>query len=68
VTIDGETFPGLCCPKNGLFWPWGKAQNRIENGEGDNVLHYYQILIGVPPQNLFSQPAKKSLWKRLVGL
>lgn len=68
VTIDGETLPGLSCPKNGLFWPWGKAQNRIENGEEDNVWQYYQILIGIPPQNLFTQTAKKSLWKRLIGL
>ena len=27
------------------FWPWGKVQNRIENGEEDNVQWYYYNLV-----------------------
>lgn len=44
-TIEEQTFPGLSCTTNGKqFWPWIKAQKRIENGDEDNVWHYYQSL------------------------
>jgi hypothetical protein len=46
ITLHGQTFPGLkASGAAGLFWPWGRAQNRIRNGEEDNVWHYYQILV-----------------------
>ena len=40
----------------GLFWPWGKAQNRLVNGEEDNLWAYYQVAllasVGKGPQPL----------------
>lgn len=46
ITLEGETYPGLQCSKRGQnFWPWLKALKRIENGDEDNVWHYYQILL-----------------------
>src|SRR5262245_11676365 len=44
VTLDGKRFPGMQHATGNLFWPWGKAQNRIMNGSADNLLHYYQYL------------------------
>jgi hypothetical protein len=45
-TWDGESFPGLQSKKNpNNFWPWGKVQNRIKNGEEDNVQQYYHLLV-----------------------
>jgi hypothetical protein len=46
VTLGGQSFPGLRASKQGaLFWPWGRAQNRLRNGAEDNVWHYYQTLV-----------------------
>ena len=46
VSLHGNTFPGLAADgEAGLFWPWGRAQNRINNGPEDNVWHYYQLLV-----------------------
>jgi len=45
-TWEGESFPGLQSKQNpNNFWPWGKVQNRIKNGEEDNVQQYYHLLI-----------------------
>src|SRR5690606_36250155 len=35
VTLNGQRFPGMWRDKVGVFWPWGKAQNRIINGSED---------------------------------
>jgi len=45
VSLDGEDFPGLKADKGTVFWPWGRAQNRILNGSSDNLWHYYQHLL-----------------------
>ncbi len=46
VNLGDDSFPGLQAEKTeGLFWPWGKARNRIVNGEEDNVLLYYNSLV-----------------------
>jgi hypothetical protein len=44
VEIGGQKMPGLQSNSGGLFWPWGKVNNRLTNGPEDNVLHYYQFL------------------------
>ena len=47
VTLGGETFPGIRAAEGGgLFWPWGRAMNRLENGPEDNIWHYYLHLTG----------------------
>ncbi len=46
VTLNGDSFPGMQDARTcQLFWPWGKAHNRIVVGPEDNVLHYYQLLV-----------------------
>lgn len=46
LTWDGEVFPGLKCKDGGgIFWPWGKAQGRIQDGDENNVWDYYQSLV-----------------------
>lgn len=46
VNLDGQEFPGLKANGSaGLFWPWGRTQNRIVNGAEDNIWHYYQVLL-----------------------
>jgi len=46
LTWDREKFPELECTQTPFqFWPWGKVQNRIENGEEDNVVWYYHLLV-----------------------
>lgn len=51
VVLDGDRFPGMQAAGScQLFWPWGKAHNRLVNGPEDNVLHYYQVLVRGDPQ------------------
>jgi catabolite regulation protein CreA len=45
VTIGNEKLPGLRTKRGNIFWPWGKANNRITNGKEDNIFHYYQVLV-----------------------
>jgi hypothetical protein len=45
VTLQGQTFPGFEASDCGLFWPWGKVENRLTNGTEDNVWHYYNALL-----------------------
>ena len=45
VTLQGQTFPGFEASDCGLFWPWGKVENRLTNGAEDNVWHYYNALL-----------------------
>lgn len=49
VSLQGGRFPGMQDKPGSLFWPWGKAQNRIINGPEDNLWHYYQYLLGPTP-------------------
>jgi hypothetical protein len=44
ITLEGKRFPGMQHKASSLFWPWGKAQNRIINGPEDNLWRYYQYL------------------------
>ena len=73
VNLGEQTFPGLKADGTaGLFWPWGRAQNRITNGPEDNVWHYYQVLVqkhgGSSAPTPSNPPAqKKSWWGRLRG-
>ena len=67
VTLEGQSFPGLnASGPAGLFWPWGRAQNRIKNGPEDNIWHYYQHLIS---RNSTSSPSplKSTWWQGLRG-
>ena len=45
VSLQGGRFPGLQAKAGALFWPWGRAMNRIVNGPEDNLWHYYQALV-----------------------
>ena len=44
VTLNGNRFPGLRRQQSKLFWPWGKARDRIINGKEDNLFNYYKYL------------------------
>jgi hypothetical protein len=48
VELNGQRFPGLQSPAGSLFWPFGRARNRMVNGNDDNVWDYYQELIKPP--------------------
>jgi hypothetical protein len=45
VTLQGNRFPGLQATRGTLFWPWGRAMNRIVDGSAHNLWHYYEELI-----------------------
>ncbi|MGE0741816.1 MAG: hypothetical protein AB7O98_10780 [Hyphomonadaceae bacterium] len=46
VKIGEEFIPGLQAEGTcALFWPWGRVQNRLVEGDENNVLHYYEALI-----------------------
>ncbi len=60
VEMNGQKFPGLKAEIDGtLFWPWGRAQNRIVDGAENNVWHYYSQL---PKKPGTPEPPKKG-WK-----
>jgi hypothetical protein len=44
VTMDGERFAGMSAG-GASFWPWGRVQNRLNNGDEDNVWHYYKFAL-----------------------
>lgn len=72
VILQGQPFPGLMAEhSSGTFWPWGRAQNRITDGPGDNMWHYYQALLerygNADPSTQGSSPKSKSWWSRLTG-
>ena len=49
LTLAGHTLPGLMSTRTcTLFWPWGRVQNRLVDGDENNVLHYYQALLEGP--------------------
>ncbi len=67
IELQGSTFPGLKADgEAGLFWPWGKVQNRIITGPEDNVWDYYQVLV---TRNKSDDKSKnnRSLLGRLFG-
>jgi hypothetical protein len=41
----GDKIPGLQTSRGALFWPTGRARNRLTNGGEDNIWHYYLMLI-----------------------
>jgi hypothetical protein len=60
VEMSGQSFPGLKAELNGtLFWPWGRARNRLVDGAENNVWHYYSQL---PKKPGTPEPPKKG-WK-----
>ena len=60
VEMSGESFPGLKAELDGtLFWPWGRARNRLVDGAENNVWHYYSQL---PKKPGTAEPPKKG-WK-----
>ena len=71
INLQGQEFPGLNANgTGGLFWPWGRAQNRMSNGPEDNMWHYYQVLLernGTNGKATSTSTQKKSLWDRLRG-
>lgn len=38
-------IPAVQLEGGSMCWPWGKAHNRLVNGEEDNLWHYYLGLI-----------------------
>lgn len=44
VTLNGQTLPGMRLADGSLVWPWGRARNRLERGEAENVAHYFASL------------------------
>lgn len=72
TTLEGQSFPGLkASGAAGLFWPWGRAQNRIQNGPEDSVWHYYQHLIsrnGTSSAPLPETPKRATWWQRQRGV
>lgn len=45
VNLDGQKFPGLQTKSGINFWPWGRAFNRITQGEENNVSDYFNALL-----------------------
>ena len=72
ATIDVEPIPAIKAEAGAMFWPWGKVQGRLVNGEEDNVWLYYTVLreridkAGETPTPDGS-PIRKSFWSRLFG-
>ncbi len=71
VDLEGQSFPGLkASGQAGLFWPWGRVQNRIRNGPQDNVWQYYRHLVeksGASPPSPPAGHEKTNWWRRLLG-
>jgi hypothetical protein len=71
VTLEGQSFPGLKTAGSAqLFWPWGRVQNRLRNGPGDNVWHYYALLLSkerVAPPSAPPQTKRATWWQKLRG-
>ena len=46
VTLGGDRFVGMS-PDGGdeSFWPWGRVQKRLTNGDEDNVWDYYRYAL-----------------------
>jgi len=46
VTLGGDRFVGMS-PQGGSesFWPWGRVQKRLTNGNEDNVWDYYRYAL-----------------------
>jgi hypothetical protein len=45
VSLGGQKFPGLRTRTGVNFWPWGRVSNRITDGDENNVLDYYRVLL-----------------------
>lgn len=45
IESEGQFVAGMQNNDGVIFWPWGRAENRLVNGAEDNVWHYYQFLI-----------------------
>jgi hypothetical protein len=45
VISQGSRVPGMRSKGETLFWPMGRAENRVINGPADNLWHYYQVLL-----------------------
>ncbi len=49
VELNGQRFPGMKKDANGnLFWPWGRARDRLTKGAECNVWDYYRVMIELP--------------------
>ncbi len=71
VTLNGDSFPGMRAPSGRLFWPWGRAQNRIVDGAQNNMWHYYQVLVDESELRASSaspEPQGTPWWKGLFRL
>lgn len=46
--VEGEQYPGIKDEKRDFtFWPWGKAYNRIRDGQAESVAAYYKVSVKV---------------------
>ena len=46
MECEGQSFPSLRCAFSTVcFWPWGRVENRIIEGDENNVWHYYQTFV-----------------------
>lgn len=41
MQLEEGPFPAIQLTGGACCWPWGKALNRLLNGDEDNVWHYY---------------------------
>jgi hypothetical protein len=47
MVADGtNSYPGIRSKKDTLFWPWGRVQKRLVDGDENNVWHYYKWMLG----------------------
>jgi hypothetical protein len=61
VSLQGQTFQGLKADGSaGLFWPWGRAQQRLIGGAENNIWDYYQVLLERNGSNVTNPPQPSS--------
>jgi hypothetical protein len=46
----GDRFPGMRAPSGQMFWPSGRARNRLADGPENNIWDYYQMLVEAETQ------------------
>ena len=45
IDASGGRFPGVSSIGGQLFWPTGRARNRLTDGPENNLWHYYLVLV-----------------------
>ncbi len=49
VNLNKQEFLGLQTTAGDIFWPWGRALNRITQGPENDVAYYYRALLQRQP-------------------